>query len=207
MPNDINYIKSTIANLRTTIEKTIEIEPIDLNRKSKKENETEIKQNDVDNPLTNLADLEAYLDQLLFENNRLKEEKLMAVAESQNTVRRMKEKEISIKKYAAEKLAASILPAIDMFRVVLLTPNDNPEIINYLKGFEMIIKQMDNALLETGINQIQTKVGDEFNPEIHQAIEQIETDVAAPEHIATVVSNGYMLHDRVIKHVLVKVAK
>lgn len=147
------------------------------------------------------------VEELAKENESLKEQKLMAVADNQNTVRRFQTESMNIKKYGGEKIASEILPAIDTFRKVLQSTPDNTEIKNYLMGFEMIINQMDQGLANAGVTLIQTKVGDDFSAEEHSAVEEVETEAVASGKISSVISNGYKLHDRVIKHAIVKVAK
>jgi molecular chaperone GrpE len=129
------------------------------------------------------------------------------VADSHDTVRRFQNESQQIKKYGGERLASEIIGPIDTFRKVLETSPDDPQIKNYLIGFEMIVNQIDQALNNSGVQIIQTKIGDDFSPILHNAIEEVATDKVAPGKICAIVSNGYKLHDRVIKHTVVKVAK
>lgn len=160
-----------------------------------------------DNKKTDLELLQNEFNSLIKKNNELEEAKLMAVADNQNTVKRYQNESINVRKYAGERLASEIIPSIDTFRKVLSTSPDIPEVKNYLIGFEMIINQMDQGLSNAGVVMIETKVGDDFLPEFHTAVEQIETEAVASGKICGVISNGYKLHDRVIKHASVKVAK
>jgi molecular chaperone GrpE len=154
-----------------------------------------------------IVELEQMVDQLVSEVNALEEKRLMAVADSHDTVRRFQNESQQIKKYGGERLASEIIGPIDTFRKVLETSPDDPQIKNYLIGFEMIVNQIDQALNNSGVQIIQTKIGDDFSPILHNAIEEVATDKVAPGKICAIVSNGYKLHDRVIKHTVVKVAK
>ncbi|AGR40997.1 nucleotide exchange factor GrpE [Spiroplasma taiwanense] len=187
----------------------IDLKSDDKDKKLKKDkkNEDEIEIDIEKKELSSVEKLELEIANLMNEISKLEEAKLMAIADNQNTVRRFQNETMLIKKYGGEKLAIELLPAIDMFRTVLKSSPDNPEIKNYLMGFEMIISQIDQALSNSGIQIIEVKSGDEFNPELHTAIEQIETEEFESGKITSVVSNGYKLHDRVIKHAAVKVAK
>ncbi|QBQ07552.1 molecular chaperone GrpE (heat shock protein) [Spiroplasma gladiatoris] len=170
-------------------------------KKQKTQNDSEEKQ------LTDIELLELEFVNLVEKNEELQEAKLMAIADNQNTVRRYQNESAAVKKYGGEKLASELLPAIDMFRSVLKTSPDNPEVKNYLMGFEMIMNQIDHALTNAGLNMIVTKIGDDLDPSLHNAIDQIEAENVKTGQIAMIVSNGYKLHDRVIKHAVVKVAK
>ncbi|KAJ3616081.1 hypothetical protein Zmor_012070 [Zophobas morio] len=158
-------------------------------------------------PLTPIGELEMLIQKLAGEVDILEEKRLIAVADSQNTVRRFQNEATLIKKYGGEKLAAEIIGPIDTFRKVLATSPEDPQIKNYLIGFEMIINQIDQGLGQAGVAMIPTKIGDDFSPELHNAIEEVQTDSVAPGKICAIISNGYKLHDRVIKHATVKVAK
>jgi len=189
--------KKIIFTLFEKIKKDLNIKPTpqegDDNVKSKKH--------------TPIEQLELEFINLIEQNQRLEEKKLMAVADNQNTVKRFQHETMLVKKYGSEKLASEILPAIDMFRTVFNSLEDKPEIKNYLMGFEMVVNQLDQALTNSGISLISTKIGDELDPEVHNVIEQIDAPEIESGKIAIVVSNGYKLYDRVIKHVVVKVAK
>ncbi|AHB36196.1 nucleotide exchange factor GrpE [Spiroplasma apis] len=186
--------QKNVLDLFKKIKKEFKVEPV----KEKDEKEKE---------LSNLDKLELEFANLIDKVEKLEESRLMAIADNQNTVKRFQNESILVRKYGGEKIATEIIPAIDMFRSVLKSTPDNPEIKNYLMGFEMIINQMDQALANAGVSMITVNVGDDLNPEIHSAIEQVETDKVESGKIAIVVSNGYKLHDRVIKHAAVKVAK
>ncbi|ALD66222.1 nucleotide exchange factor GrpE [Spiroplasma cantharicola] len=157
--------------------------------------------------LTNIEKLELEFVALNEQIAKLEEARLIAVADNQNTVRRFQNESALVRKYGGEKLASELIPAIDMFRGVLKSTPDNPEIKNYLMGFEMIINQIDQALTNAGVTMVVVKPGDDFNPEVHSAIEQVKSEEFKSGKIAIVVSNGYKLHDRVIKHAAVKVAE
>ncbi|QHX36543.1 nucleotide exchange factor GrpE [Spiroplasma sp. BIUS-1] len=187
----------SVLNLFETIKKELKIEKKEV----KDGEETKVEE------LSNIEKLELEFVALTEENAKLEEARLIAVADNQNTVRRFQNESILVRKYGGEKLASELIPAIDMFRGVLKSTPDNPEIKNYLMGFEMIINQIDQALTNAGVTMVSVKPGDDFNPELHSAIEQVKSEEFETGKIAVVVSNGYKLHDRVIKHAAVKVAE
>ncbi|ATZ16405.1 molecular chaperone GrpE [Entomoplasma freundtii] len=138
---------------------------------------------------------------------QLQEENLENIAKIQTMARRHGEEEVQTRKYGGVKLAQDIIPALDLFKKILTMPVKNEEVKNYLMGFDMIAKQLDQVLANNGIHQIEVKVGDDFNPHLHEATEVIETENVPSGKIAVINSHGYKLHDRVIKHTSVKVAK
>ncbi|AKU80042.1 nucleotide exchange factor GrpE [Spiroplasma turonicum] len=212
-PKNSKELFDLIDKLKREINGNIENEKQKVNKNIKNQEKLDQEKTEIDNELkeekeiSDIEKLEYWIVDLVEKNQKLEEEKLMAVADSQNTVKRFQNEYLNIKKYAGEKLASNILPAIDMFRSVLNSSPENPEIKNYLMGFEMIVSQIDQALSNSGISRIDVKEGDDFDPELHSAIEQIETEKFSSGKITNVISNGYKLHDRVIKHANVKVAK
>ncbi|WP_339021535.1 nucleotide exchange factor GrpE [Spiroplasma endosymbiont of Atherix ibis] len=191
-----------ILNLFESVKKELKVKS-----KQTKESKENKKEEEEEEELSAIEKLELEFVALNEEIARLKEAKLIAIADNQNTVRRFQNESILVRKYGGEKLASELIPAIDMFRGVLKSTPDNPEIKNYLMGFEMIINQIDQGLTNAGVSMIDVKPGDDFNPELHSAIEQIKSDEFETGKIVIIVSNGYKLHDRVIKHVAVKVAE
>ncbi|PPE05219.1 nucleotide exchange factor GrpE [Williamsoniiplasma lucivorax] len=138
---------------------------------------------------------------------QLEERNLMNVATVQTMARRHEEQIRDYRKYGGTKLAEDIIKPIDLFRKVLASPVASEEVKNYLIGFEMLSKQMQQALEDNGISQIPVKPGDKFDPTIHNANEAVESAECKPGEIVSVISNGYKLYERVIIHALVKVAK
>ncbi|QEH61687.1 molecular chaperone GrpE [Spiroplasma chinense] len=189
MNNDRN---KEILNLFDEVKKELNVEP-------RKEDDT--------SELKPVEKLELEFANLVDQVSKLEEARLIAVADNQNTVKRFQNESMLVRKYGGERLATDLIPAIDMFRGVLKNGSENPEIKNYLMGFEMIINQIDQALANSGVNMIVTKIGDDLNPEIHNAIEQVDSEEFGTGKIVSIISNGYKLHDRVIKHAAVKVAK
>ncbi|WP_342258447.1 nucleotide exchange factor GrpE [Spiroplasma endosymbiont of Dioctria linearis] len=186
--------------------KEIKDEKSDKDHKNIKTEDKKNKEVNVEE-LSNIEKLELEFIALNDEIAKLEEARLIAVADNQNTVRRFQNESVLVRKYGGEKLASELIPAIDMFRGVLNSTPDNAEIKNYLMGFEMIINQIDQALTNAGVAMVVVKPGDDFNPELHSAIEQVKSEEFKSGKIAIVVSNGYKLHDRVIKHAAVKVAE
>src|SRR5699024_5370813 len=132
-----------------------------LNIEEKPENETQ-ENTDDKKVLLPIEEIELEFKSLQNKVNELEEKRLIAVAETQDTVRRFKNESQNVKKYGGEKLASEIIGPIDTFRKVLQTSPDDPQIKNYLIGFEMVINQIDQALNNAGVQMINTKIGDDF---------------------------------------------
>ena len=112
-------------------------------------------------------------------------------------------------KFATQKLLEEILnPINNLYLAVSSGSNsDNPAINAYVKGFQMLVDQIFSILENNGINIIEPKVKDIFDPELHFAQEIIEEAGYQKDEIIKVVSRGYKLHERIIKPAVVIVAK
>ncbi|WP_339022411.1 nucleotide exchange factor GrpE [Spiroplasma endosymbiont of Crioceris asparagi] len=141
------------------------------------------------------------------EVKELNEKILLEIADKSNSVKMFKKEIESSKKYGGRFLAGDLLPAIGMLKQVIASSPDSPEIKNYLIGFEMIVKQIEDALERNGISQIIVKVGDKFDANFHEAVEQVESPKMESGQIVEITANGYKIHDKVIKHAMVKVAR
>lgn len=169
--------------------------------------ETKADQKEETKPIDYKQVVEKEFEQLQATIEALENQNLENVARIQTMARRHGEEDLQLRKYGGAKLAEDILKPIDLLKKVLAIPVENEEVKNYFRGFEMIVKQLEKALIDNGIQMIEIKVGDEFDPSLHNANEQIETTAVKSGQIAEVIANGYKMYDRVIIHALVKVAK
>ncbi|ASZ09187.1 nucleotide exchange factor GrpE [Mesoplasma chauliocola] len=128
-------------------------------------------------------------------------------ADIANLTKKRNEQEALVKKYGASNLAEDLIKPIDLLKKVVSTPTESPEVQNYLMGFKMIMSQIENAFETNGIKAMCVKVGDEFDSNFHEANESLEDSGMESNKIVSVISDGYMIHDRVLIHAIVKVAK
>lgn len=127
------------------------------------------------------------------------------MAEFEN-FRKRTDKEKS-QKYAmgAKGIIEKILPVIDNFeRGLAAVPQDQME-DPFAEGMTKIYKQMMTILEELGVKPI-AAVGEEFNPDFHNAVMHIEDETLGENIIAEELQKGYMYHDSVVRHSMVKVA-
>jgi molecular chaperone GrpE len=104
----------------------------------------------------------------------------------------------------AEILVEHLLPVLDAFDRAL-TGNHDSASSEYAKGFELIRRQLSDALAKQGLKRIEA-VGKEFDPHRHHAIERVETTDEADGTVIEELQPGYMFHDRVLRPAMVRVA-
>ena len=102
---------------------------------------------------------------------------------------------------SAAKTIAEILPALDNFDRALDTPCSDE---NFTKGIEMIFTQLTDIFGKLGVTEIEA-LGQPFNPTLHNAIKQVESEDGESDVICEVFQKGYKLGDRIIRHSMVAV--
>ncbi|ATG97334.1 nucleotide exchange factor GrpE [Mesoplasma lactucae] len=156
----------------------------------------------------NLQIIQQYVDSLNKEIDLLNNEVKSVVADNRNTIKRRDDQEQELRKYGAKKLGEAIVPDIELFRTVLKTSENNAsaEVQNYLKGFEMVITRMDDALSQVGIKEMNIKLGSEADSHTMNITDVVESDEYDEGQVVKVVSNGYTIYDKVLIHANVQVA-
>ncbi len=118
------------------------------------------------------------------------------------------EKEIAeIKKYAVADSIPELLNIFSKFDFAVSQDVDNPKVKNFLAGLKMFSAMFKTWLKSIGVEEIEVKVGDQFDPNIMDAIDVEQKPTQKDDHVEKIVSKGYKLHDRIIQHVGVIVAK
>ena len=127
-----------------------------------------------------------------------KNEYFRAYADTQNLRKQLEKDHMSAMKYRAEGFVDELLPVLDSFFAVLKNEPTDPNLKNYLIGFQYIYRNLTAALENEGVTEIAPKVGDKFSPETMQAVETVESE-GEENIIVDVHVKGYKLHDRLIR--------
>ncbi|MBM6994931.1 heat shock protein GrpE [compost metagenome] len=151
------------------------------------------------------AGASAELEKLRAESEDYQQRLLRTQADFDNFRRRtVKEKE-ELGKYASAKLITELLPVIDNFERALSSSGESTDANSYIKGVEMIFRQLEGVLKAEGLIPMEAE-GQPFNPEFHQAIMQVESDEHEEGIVVEVVQKGYLLKDKVLRPAMVKVS-
>lgn len=126
-------------------------------------------------------------------------------AEVENFKRRTREEQERMLKFASQKLLEDLLPVLDNFeRAIGTTANASEEVQTFVKGFEMIQQQLLNATTNAGLAVIEA-AGQEFDPNFHQAVLQVEDENFGSNIVVEELQKGYIYKDRVLRATMVKV--
>ncbi|ANU23530.1 nucleotide exchange factor GrpE [Planococcus donghaensis] len=129
---------------------------------------------------------------------------LRLLADYDNFKRRtQKDKEIA-NKFRSQSLLADLLPVLDNFERAMSATTKSEESASLLKGIEMVQKSLLEAVNREGLEEIKA-VGEQFDPNFHQAVMQEKDDSAEPGVVLQELQKGYILKDRVLRPAMVKV--
>ncbi|MGB6407883.1 MAG: nucleotide exchange factor GrpE [Planococcus donghaensis] len=129
---------------------------------------------------------------------------LRLLADYDNFKRRtQKDKELA-NKFRSQSLLADLLPVLDNFERAMSATTKSEESASLLKGIEMVQKSLLEAVNREGLEEIKS-VGEQFDPNFHQAVMQEKDDSAEPGVVLQELQKGYILKDRVLRPAMVKV--
>lgn len=120
--------------------------------------------------------------------------------------RHQREKEDALR-FANDRLLKEMVPVLDnLERAVDHAEQGSDDSQGLLEGVNMTINQFRKALEDFGVKPIKA-LGMNFDPNLHQAMGQVESTEQAPNTVAAEFQKGYLLHDRLLRPSLVMVAK
>lgn len=147
------------------------------------------------------------IERLKQEAKRANDQYLRAVAEFENTKKRLHRERDEFSKYAAETIIRELLPIIDGLDQAVATIDQHAEANAIVKGVHLIYRQLLGVLEKEGVKRIVT-IGQPFDPHQHEAVGHVEaTDGQAENMIVEEVRVGYTMQGKVLRPALVKVAK
>ena len=149
-------------------------------------------------------------DKLREEITILKEEKIRLLADMENLRKRFEREKIDSIKFGSVNFARDVLSPGDNLERALSAIDKkeslSPSIKNLIEGLLMVKKELDNVLEKNGISKI-VSLDKKFDPNLHQAMMEVENDDLDEGIIVQEIQSGYMLHDRLLRPAMVGVSK
>ena len=134
-------------------------------------------------------------------NDRLRR----TMAEFDNFRKRTEKEKSAMYEIGAKSIVERILPVIDNFERGLSAPPADESAKAFVDGMDMIYKQLLKTLEESGVKAIEA-VGQEFDPNFHNAVMHVEDESVGENVIVEEFQKGYLYRDSVVRHSMVKVA-
>ncbi|SDE04350.1 molecular chaperone GrpE [Pricia antarctica] len=161
----------------------------------------------VESPETPEQDELTEEEQLRDDLAKEKDKFLRLFAEFENFKRRTSKERMDMFKTAGQEVITSLLPVLDDFDRALkeLAKSKDKEMF---KGVELIRVKLRETLRSKGLEEVEVKVGDSFDAEVHDAITQIPApDKKMKGKVVDVIERGFKLGERIIRHPKVVVGK
>ncbi len=136
-----------------------------------------------------------------------KELYLRTNADFQNFKRRTEREKLEWASVMQSDIIAKVLPTLEDMERALQTAEQKAttESVSWLEGFQLILKNLKKTLTDLGVEEIQAT--GEFNPELHEALIQVQSQEHKSGEIVQILSKGYTFKGKVIKHARVSVAQ
>lgn len=157
-------------------------------------------------PSSEIDNLVSENEVLIREKELFKDHLIRLKAEFENYRKRFERDKKDLVEKANEELFKEILPTLDQFDLALQSASNLPERDPFIDGMQMIRDNLLMILAAHGLKKIEA-MGEVFNPYYHEAIAVEKSPGAKENQIITILREGYMYKDKVIRPTLVKVAK
>lgn len=127
------------------------------------------------------------------------------MAEFDNFRKRTDKEKSQMYEIGAKDIIEKILPVVDNFERGIAAVPEEEKSNPFAEGMEKIYKQLMTTLEEIGVKPIEA-VGQEFDPDFHNAVMHVEDEEVGENIITEEFQKGYLYRDSVVRHSMVKVA-
>ena len=127
------------------------------------------------------------------------------MAEFDNFRKRTEKEKAAMYEIGAKSVVEKLLPIVDNFERGFTTVAEEDKEDSFVKGMEMVYKQIMTMFETIGVKPIEA-VGQEFNPDLHNAVMHVEDENVGENIVVEEFQKGYTYHDTVVRYSMVKVA-
>jgi molecular chaperone GrpE len=147
---------------------------------------------------------EAELENLKAEKANYLDRLARLQAEFDNYRKRAVKEQQDFRDYALADALKQVLPILDSLDRALKTENASTD--DFRSGIDLIDRQFHDVLSRLGVEPIQA-AGQPFDPNLHQAIQMVDTNEVADNHVVDELQRGYKIKDRLLRPAMVRVAQ
>lgn len=167
-------------------------------KKSEKNNETvqEVEETTTEQEVSEFDKIKAELDDT-------KQQLLRMAADYDNFRKRTRKEQESTFTNAKVYVMRELLPVVDNFERARQSEQTNVE--DFKKGIDMIFEQLMQTVSKLGVESF-GEVGEEFNPNFHNAVMHIEDESLGENVVSKVFQKGYKIGDTIVRHAMVETA-
>lgn len=155
---------------------------------------------------SNLEDIdplmvEDALDQLRAERDEMRDRFMRALADAENARKRGDRDRREAEQFGGSKLARDMLPVYDNLKRALDAANEETraQAAALIEGLELTLRELVKVLNKHGVSEINPAIGDQFDPQLHQAMFEAPIPGTKAGQIIQVMGEGFLLHDRLLR--------
>ncbi len=137
---------------------------------------------------------------------KIRDQLLRTAADFDNYRKRARREAQDLERRAREDMLRDLLPVFDDLERAAQHAGSAKDVQSLAEGINIVMRQFSDTLGKLGIERLES-VGQAFDPTLHEAIQQLETDAHPPGSVAAEVRAGYRFGDRLIRPAMVVVAK
>jgi len=139
----------------------------------------------------------ANLDQIVEERDEMRERMMRALAEAENVRKRAQRDREEAARYGGSKLARDLMPVYDNLVRALDATGEEAQAIR--EGLELTLKELRGVFEKHGVTVLSPEAGERFDPQLHQAMFEAPLPGTKAGEIIQVMSEGFMLYDRLLR--------
>lgn len=141
------------------------------------------------------------LDALRAERDELRDRFMRALADAENSRKRADRDRREAEQYGSTRLARDLLPVFDNLKRALDSATDETraQASALIEGVDLTLRELTNVMTKHGMTPISPAAGDTFDPQLHQAMFEAPVPGTKAGQIIQVMTDGFMLHDRLLR--------
>ena len=179
-------------------------EPVSEDKKSEKSDSNKKEDTEAIDPIKEMEEKVASLEKEAAESH---DRMLRVAAEFENYKKRAAREMNDFRKFANENFLKAMLPVVDnLDRAIESSTNDKHANTSVVEGVSMTLKEILKVFEEFSVKPFES-LGKTFDPSLHQAVMQEETEAYPENTVLKELQKGYMIHDRLLRPAMVVVSK
>ncbi len=141
------------------------------------------------------------LEALRAERDELRDKFMRVLADAENSRKRAERDRKEAEMYGGSRLARDLLPVYDnLNRAIQVIPEESRSASAALiEGVELTLRELTNVMTKHGVTPITPAVGDQFDPQLHEAMFEAPLPGTKAGQIIQVMTQGFLLHDRLLR--------
>lgn len=141
------------------------------------------------------------LEAIRIERDELRDRFMRALADAENSRKRADRDRREAEQYGSTRLARDLLPVYDNLKRALESASEETRAgaSALIEGVELTLRELTNVMTKHGVTPISPNVGDQFDPQQHQAMFEAPLPGTKTGQIIQVMTEGFLLHDRLLR--------